>query len=539
MNSRLPTLALLLVLAGVASGETVTLDWPRAPDDIRDPVVFGAPEFRGAGVDEEAASKVGIVPYVLPPEAVSAILGEEVRTLGVRFAVSDAGVEVSGPSEATSLAVRRWKALVRFVTGRARVSVTLFSVPIEAGRLDPAELIRDVSKHPDRLVWSTRLETVRGVTSIRRALTSYGFVADQEAEVAQWAGIMAPLGGIVRTGRMVAVQCRPLSSREAVVTLSIHASLAPEGLEPITLHGGTIQLPRVRFLSATTEMRLSAGKPEVLLLPAPSGEGLLAAVVTVDSLPPDADRPEGLVDLVAAVGHPTATLPPLADGWREETGDYSPLFDAMLARQVAYEDRGHTVAEVTKSVSLVFDEEKGQGSAVGTPATVGKRLRRTVRRLPWADLLKRPDFDPIRGLVAPDAGVLSSRTVAPTHAGTPLLLVRGTWQRILATLEVEVAQGSALVDPEVRSLVTGEVLRARRGGDRTVIHRRTRTVLSSERRDPGVFKDVEGRRGWERKHFIDAPRIAETDARFLVGAKTVIDLRREGDSATVEVIEVK
>jgi hypothetical protein len=535
--------AILAILAAVASGETgaLRLDWPESPTEIPEIRVFGAPQVRFDGDEVEEHRPVDLVRRSFKETAVDWLLGDEVRALGGKVVTTADAVLVSGSEEALAFAGRRWQAVTRFVTGRARLTVSLFEAGSALDATDPAALAASLAKTPDRPVWTARFATIRGRTAIRESVTSHPFVMGHEAQLAQWAAIVQPVTGVLITGRRLAVQCRPLSSHEAAVTLSLHVSADPGGMEPVNLPGGTIHLPEVEFLSVLAEMRLAPGKPQAILLPHPTRDGHLAVVVTVDGLPSDEDRPVGLFDVLALTGHPGRAIPVVSESDGGDEPDAAGREGAVFARLLRIEDLGYGVEDLSHAVHCVMGKPAEKRKIAQMLASRGVRvvLRRERRSLPWLDLLKRPDFDPIRGTVDAGAGAPDSRLLAPLVSGTPLQFLRGTWRRRLADLTAGTAQGAGIVSPVVKSHFEGESFRAWRVGEGVSIHRKTTVLLSRERRDLRVFKDVEGRRGKEAGHLIDAFRVAETSARLHLGGGTTVDLRREGDRAVGEFFSIE
>lgn len=556
-----------LAVPALAGPEQAVIPVPEWTFEHGSPPVFDRPEVWILDGNRFPAPPTALdrTPYGYTAAGIANLLAAEVREAGGRIEAAEDELRVTGSDGAVDLARRRVAAIDRFLSGRSSVAVSLVAVPDGdlAGILDAALVARRLEDGTADLLWIERFDLHRGEGALRESLTDRSFVLDLDTEVAQQASIADPISAVLRTGRRVFIACRSLSGEEAVVTLSLGLSHLPDDIRVEQLATGTLDLPEVPFLSLTTDIRLARGATEVIVVDHPFEPGLLAVLVSLGDVPAAEDLPFTLVDLAALAGNPdvAATFQETGVVSEDDYGRngydeaYGPGPNTLRNEAVdslvqGLEDAGLNVVQLSPAVVAFTGSAAARARAEGLLSRAGTALtvaRRTFR-LPWSRLQRSSWFDPVTGTVdagtlaravAPDEGLERAGTVvAPMAGGTPFLLRSGTWRRFLAAMDVEIAQGAAIIDPVVRSHFEGEALLVRRssmgGSDALTVVRSGCVLLDLETRELDVRMDIEGSRFNERDHRIDILTTAVTCGRFPLRKKGTSDVRRVGDEAVID-----
>jgi hypothetical protein len=549
-SSTIPTLVLVLAVlspGAVLAEEVSRLPSPAWIEEPTDPPVFLEPQVRELG--GYLSAEPGESKLDTNDAMVARLLRAEVTPLGGQIDDDRHGLFVRGPKEVRDLARRRVLAMREWLRGRTVIHVA-------AHRLDSPptgaeEALAALDRGEGEPLFAFRLETRRGGITLAQDLSTRTFLSGLKAEVAQEASIAEPQPALLVTGNRVAVHCRPISSRAAVATLSLQISRLT-GIDAVRTASGPVDLPEVRLLSFYGAIRLTKGQPRLLLFDHPFGEGSLAVLVTLSSVPDADGLPCALVDLAALAGWPDAAKTHFAAGVRGVEAEPRPTpvtptrEDGYTASEEMTEWLGQggtdawvlspNLVAVTGEAKLVEEKIAELHRALARGEGL---LRRAVLRKKWGQLTREAWFDAATGELDVDRSAREEWHTdlrLPFLAHTPVLLLRGTWRRFLVGQKVEIAQAAAVFQPQVGTLFEGEALcLARSEHDPTPsISRTTSRLVDYERRELPVRKDVLGRRTAEGDHLVDLLGTSESFQEIRLDGRKAVSLRRVGDEAVVE-----
>ena len=462
------------------------------------------------------------------------LFADELAEAGGDIEETAEGLRLSGPAAVVAGLRSRIEGISKFLEGRFSVSVALYG--LAAGETAP-------SKTAGELLFTAVLSGRRGETVLRESLDRRNLVVAHDAELAIGASVAEPMTADLVTGTRVAVQCRALESGAADVVLSVHLSRAVEEIRRVRTAAGDLDLPEVPFLSFTAGMTAERGKSVTTTVPSPFGDGSIAAVVTLLEAPSATGTDLALIDLVAAAGHPDVADGYLAPGYQppldaegpdapREWGDrrseaIGHSVDTLYGAEIETVRLNDTVLALVGPAADVARARE----IIGGPRS--RRFTRETARLEFAKLARAEWFDPITGAVTGSPPGLARDTGA-TVSKTPFVLLRGTWRRIVTTLDVEVAQSAAMVESKVFPHFEGESLLVLAGAAGSAVVRTAEgRIVSHETAMLEVRLDIDGKRSTDASNLVDILRtaFAETDLEF--GPEPAVQILKVGAEAVV------
>ena len=540
-------------------------EWTPAPTS---PPVFGTPQIVRVvpGADGPERQVPDYAPWSDAASSLVELLADEVRTAGGELEEGDEAIIVTGSEEIVDLVRRRVGAVDRYLTGRSTVAVQLVALPMEDLPEEPtaADIGGLVRSAPKSLLWTGRFELRRGEGGLREEVAERSFVFAHNADVAQHASIVELMTASLRTGRRVYVSSRPVSGEAAQLTLSVGLSRAPDEIRAVETSSGPIDLPEVAFFSLTTSLRVTVGASSVVVVDSPFGPGRIAVVVSLLQIAPSDDTPFSLVDLAALAGHPDVVdaAPALGVGVLAHDAqrpggyddEYGPTADERRGELITalletLEGTGARVVQLSPAVVAIGGpaDARARVLSILSRADTQGRISRQTYRVPWNELVTTPGFDPITGEITAaelsegakgsDAVERTGPLALPVSGHTPLLLTSGTWRRFLEGMEVEIAEGAAVVRPVVGTYVAGEAI-VMRPHDSALWRQPQITLARSEilglvPRDLEVRRDIMGKRTDLSGHKLDILHTADSQVSILLVAPGATTLDRVGATSVI------
>ena len=519
-------LALSLTPGARAEDDDVFVPCRPNPYEFGEPVVWGAPVLLDEWDDEEDGGaetqyEVGL----------SYRLDADVEALGGAVMPKERGLEVSGGPEVVALVRKRVAQLDAFSRGRGEFRVTVVRTPDDSDVRDEDTLRAAIASGRATVLLSERFTALRGEPVVRGDTVTTTFVSHIEAEVAQDAAITDPEVSRLRTGTRFGLWQRPIDDRRTRAVISLHHSVLL-GTDRVETSAGSVDVPRVAFVSAVVPSVLERGRRTTCTFDDPTEGGRLCLVAEVLSLPDVPDEDElgyALVDVAAMTG--IGTMPPeVPMGVDEAEYEAEPGDGYAHAERVA-ERWTYAAENVEQLSSVLLSLPKAGFDLPEAPAApvADARARLRTWSLPRASLAAVPGWDPLDGVVgeASRAGaesVARSLAVAPSldmrvpvRADAVTFVARGTWTRYVDGVNVEIAAGAAVRVPAMRTYVDGERLLLRRTADGRL--RATRTAvrtLGRTDRPLAVLTEIDGQRRDERDDVHTAIRHRRTSGTELV-----------------------